>query len=68
MCQENRFSIGLKKFITDPEFKKAVENMGLHYEHLGPKGSEKKWLIDSQNLSKYLRQTGILDLIKAPKK
>ncbi|WP_215831222.1 tripartite tricarboxylate transporter substrate binding protein [Pelorhabdus rhamnosifermentans] len=57
----------LKKIITDPEFKKSVENLGLQYEYLGPKESEERWLTDRRELTKALQETGILDLIKSQK-
>lgn len=58
---------GLQAMITDPEFKKSVESMGLQYDYLGPRESEEKWLTDSQKLANFVQTTGILELIKAQK-
>ncbi|WP_215832039.1 tripartite tricarboxylate transporter substrate binding protein [Pelorhabdus rhamnosifermentans] len=57
----------LDAIITDPEFKKDIENTGLQFEYLGPKESEERWLIDNENLSKAVQETGIVDLIKSQK-
>lgn len=62
-----QLAAGLQAMITDPEFKRNVENMGLQYDYLGPRESEKKWLADSQKLADFVQRTGVLELIKAQK-
>jgi tripartite-type tricarboxylate transporter receptor subunit TctC len=58
---------GLKAAVTAPEFKRDIENTGLQYEYLGHKASEERWITDSQELTKDVQETEILDLIKAQK-
>ncbi len=62
-----QLAAGLQAMITDPEFKRNVENMGLQYDYLRPRESEKKWLADSQKLADFVQRTGVLELIKAQK-
>jgi tripartite-type tricarboxylate transporter receptor subunit TctC len=59
---------GLKAIITEPEFQKNVENIGLQFQYLNPEESQAKWMADNQKLSKIVRETGILDRIKEQKK
>lgn len=58
---------GLKAIITDPDFKKDVENIGLQYEYLNSKESEAQWLADGQKLSQEVQATGILERIREQK-
>ncbi|WP_215828312.1 tripartite tricarboxylate transporter substrate binding protein [Pelorhabdus rhamnosifermentans] len=62
-----KLSKSLENMISDPEFKKGLENIGLQYEYLGPEESQAHWLNDSQELTKSVQETGIVDLIKAQK-
>lgn len=64
----NKLAEGFKAIIMDPEFIKNMKNVGLQVEYLGPKESELKWLSDGQKLTKILKETDILDKIKAQKK
>lgn len=59
---------GLKAIIFDPEFKKNVEGIGLQFEYLNPEKSQMKWIDDNQELSKIVKETGILDRIKEQKR
>jgi tripartite-type tricarboxylate transporter receptor subunit TctC len=65
---KNKLVNGLKAMINDPEFKKNVINLGLEVNYLGPKESQEKWLNDSEQLTKTIQDTGILDKIKDQKK
>ena len=65
---KNKLESGFKKIINDPEFKRNLEQLGLQAAYLGSKESEKQWLSDGENLTKTVKETGILDLIKAQKK
>lgn len=65
---KNKLAEGLKSMIIDPEFKRRMENMGLSVEYLNSEESQNKWLSDSQLLSKRLKDTGVLEKIKAQKK
>lgn len=58
---------GLKAIITDPEFKRDIENMGLQYEYLDSEQSQKQWLIENKELTKAVREAGIIELIKSQK-
>ncbi len=59
---------GLKAIIVDPEFQKNLENIGLQVDYLNPEESQKKWLDDNENLSKIIKETGILEQIKEQKR
>jgi tripartite-type tricarboxylate transporter receptor subunit TctC len=59
---------GLKAIIVDPEYKNALEHIGLQVDYLNPEESQKKWLDDNEKLSKVIQETGILDRIKEQKK
>lgn len=59
---------GLQAMITDPQFKKNIENLGLQYEYLDSKATVVQWLEENQKLSQVVQDTGILDRIKAQKK
>jgi tripartite-type tricarboxylate transporter receptor subunit TctC len=65
---KDKLAEGLKSMIADPDFKKNMENMGLPVEYLSPQESQDKWLSDSQILSKRLKDTGVLEKVKAQKK
>ncbi len=65
---KNKLANGLKTMINDPEFKKNIEQLGLQVNYLGPKETQERWLSDSENLTKAVQETGILDKIKAQKK
>lgn len=64
---KNKLSDNLKNMISDPEFKKSIDNMGLQLNYLGPKEAAAQWQTDGQKLTKTVKETGILDLIKAQK-
>lgn len=64
---KTKLTEGLKSMITDPEFKKNIENMGLQLNYLDPKETEKQWIVDGQKLTKTVHETGILDRIKSQK-
>lgn len=62
---KRKLAEGLRDIVTDPEFKKNVEQLGFQYDYLGPKEAQEKWLSDSQKFSRIIQTTGILELIKA---
>jgi tripartite-type tricarboxylate transporter receptor subunit TctC len=59
---------GLKEMISEAEFKRNMDSLGLQIEYLGPEESQEKWLRESQKLTNSIQEAGILDLIKAQKK
>lgn len=59
---------GLRAMINNPEFKKDIEQLGLQISYLGPTELQEKWLDDSEQLTKAVQETGILDKIKDQKK
>ncbi|SMC32552.1 Bug family tripartite tricarboxylate transporter substrate binding protein [Sporomusa malonica] len=65
---KNKLAKGLKTIITDPEFIKNMNNVGLQVEYLDPQESQAKWLANSQKLSQTLNESGILEKIKAQRK
>jgi tripartite-type tricarboxylate transporter receptor subunit TctC len=58
---------GLKAIITEPDFNQNMERLGLHIDYLSPEESQTKWMDESQELSKTLQETGIVDLIQSQK-
>ncbi|WP_312562365.1 tripartite tricarboxylate transporter substrate binding protein [Anaerospora sp.] len=64
---KNKLSDNLRNMISDPDFTKSIDNMGLQLNYLGPKEAAEQWQIDGQKLTKTVNETGILDLIKAQK-
>ncbi len=64
---KNKLAKGFESIITDPAFKKNMENAGLQIEYLSPQDSVAKWLNDNKKLDRLVNETGILDLIKAQK-
>jgi len=64
---KNKLAKGFESIITDPAFKKNMENAGLQIEYLSPQDSIAKWLNDNKKLDRLVKETGILDLIKAQK-
>jgi tripartite-type tricarboxylate transporter receptor subunit TctC len=59
---------GFKGMVNDPETKKAIGDMGLIFEYLGPDEFGEKWVSQQEAMKKVLVETGILDLIKSQKK
>jgi tripartite-type tricarboxylate transporter receptor subunit TctC len=58
---------GFKAIIADPEFKANIENLGLQVEYLNSEDSKEKWRLDADKLTKTIRETGVLEQIKAQK-
>lgn len=65
---KSRLAEGFKKIIADPEFIKNLTNAGLQVDYLGPKESQYKWLSDNEKLTRIIKETNVLDIIKAQKK
>jgi tripartite-type tricarboxylate transporter receptor subunit TctC len=65
---KNRLAEGFKEIITNPDFINNMRNAGMQVEYLGPKESQDKWLSDNEKLTKILKETDVLDKIKAQKK
>lgn len=65
---KNKLAEGFKKIITDPEFINNIKNVGFQDDYLGPKELQEKWITDNETLTKILKQTDILEKIKAQKK
>jgi tripartite-type tricarboxylate transporter receptor subunit TctC len=59
---------GLKAMMNDPETKKAIEDLGLIFEYLGPEEFGKKWVDEQARLKEVLTETGILEQMKSQKK
>lgn len=64
---KNKLNEGFKAIVADPEFKANIENLGLQVEYLNSDESKDKWLADSDNLTKAIQKTGIIEQIKAQK-
>jgi tripartite-type tricarboxylate transporter receptor subunit TctC len=58
---------GLRAIITNPQFKKDIETMGMQIDYLGLKESQLNWITESEELSKDVQKTGIADLIESEK-
>lgn len=65
---KSRLSLGIKNIINDPEYQKALQQLGMEAEYLGPEDCLKEWVFDSDLLDKVVHKTGIFDLIAAQKK
>ena len=59
---------GLKEMIFDPEFKKTMDLLGVEVEYVDEKDTAVKWISEREKITKLLKETGILDLIKSQKK
>lgn len=57
----------LKSMLTDPNFKKELESMGLQYEYLDDKQTQKQWIYENKELTKAVQESGIIELIKSQK-
>lgn len=58
---------GFKAIISDPDFKINMDNLGVEIEYLDTQESKVQWLRDSENLTKAVQATGIINLIKNQK-
>lgn len=58
---------GLEAMITDPEFKKGIEVMGLQYQYLDNKQTQEQWICENKKLTKTVQESGVIDLIKSQK-
>ena len=61
-------SDGFKAMVNDPETQKAIVDMGLVFEYLGPEEFGRKWVTQQEALKKILIETGIMDIIKSQRK
>ena len=64
---EIKLAEGFKAMISDPEFKKSLDALGVEIEYLGPKENQDQWIADNEKLGKIVQEAGILDKIKAQK-
>lgn len=58
----------LKEVVNDPEFKKNMADLGMSVDYQGPNEFSETWIADNEKLTKYVKETGIADLIAAQKK
>lgn len=58
---------GLKAMVTDPEFKKDIEAMGLQYQYLDAKQAQEQWIYENKKLTNAVHESGIIELIKSQK-
>lgn len=65
---KNKLADGFEKIVKDPEFISNLESMGLTVEYLGPKESTDKWIAESNQMTKIVKETGIAELIASQKK
>ena len=56
-----------KDIINDPNFRKNVENLGLTVDYLDAQQSTVKWIEQNDNMARYLKETGIAEIIKDKK-
>ncbi len=63
----NTLAKGFASIISDPEFIKNMESIGMPVEYLNPKDSVSQWQKDNIKLSETVKETGILDVIRAQK-
>lgn len=65
---KNKLSEGFKAIITDPEFSKNMNNLGIKVQYQEPQKTVDKWLADNQKLTVTLKDTGVIERIKAQRK
>ena len=65
---KQRLVAGFKEIANDPEFQKNAEKLGLTVDYLDSQHSTAKWIEQNDNMSKFLKETGFAEIIKAPKK
>ena len=64
---KQRLADGFKAIAQDPEFRQNVENLGLTVDYLDSKQSTVKWIEQNDKMVKFLKESGIADLVKAQK-
>lgn len=67
-AEKSRLIAGLKEMINDPEFKKNMEKAGMCVQYLGPEEFSERWAGDNVELTKTVKDTGIVELIASQKK
>lgn len=65
---KEKLAKGIKEIIDNPEFKNTIQSLGMTVEYLGPEESAQKWIRESEQLSKVVKETGIAERIAAQKK
>lgn len=65
---KNQLAEDFKKIVTDPEFKKFVEENGMTVDYIGPKEFGEKWVRELDGLDKFLKESGIAEKIAAQKR
>ena len=65
---KSRLEAGFKEIAQEPEFRRSVENLGLMVDYLDSQQSTTKWVEQNDNMSKFLKETGIDEIVKAKKK
>lgn len=65
---KNKLVDALTKMINDPDFKTNIEQLGMEVSYLNSEDSKKKWISDTEKLSKMLNETDIIEQIQAQKK
>lgn len=65
---KNNLVQGFEKVINDPEFVSNLEPLGLTVEYLGPKESTEKWISESKQLDKIVKESGLIERIAAQRK
>jgi tripartite-type tricarboxylate transporter receptor subunit TctC len=61
--EKARLAAGLKEIITDPSFKKDMENIGMIVDYMGPEEFNDQWIADNATFLKIIKETGIAELI-----
>lgn len=64
---KSKLEEGFKGMINDPEFKLNIEKLGLQMEYLNSEDSAEKWSKDGGKIAETIKETGILEQIKAQK-
>lgn len=67
-AEKAKLTAGLKEIINDPEFKKSMLDMGMDVQYLGPEEFSDQWVKETSKLTRIVKETGIVDVIKAQKK
>jgi tripartite-type tricarboxylate transporter receptor subunit TctC len=66
-AEKARLVDGLKEIISNPSFKKDMENIGMSVAYQGPDEFSERWPADIAKLTKIVQETGIAALIAKQK-
>ena len=64
---KQRLVDGFREIAQDPEFRKNIENLGFTVDYLDSRQTTAKWIELNDKMAKFLKESGIAELVKAQK-